>query len=109
MLKLIGQLVGHSFGVMIMVLAVTFGAPPVVPSIYLGGYTLLPFIHILNISLDSRSKRKIRKKIMLEKDFLSDFEYKQGKKVTKKLDKLVLKEQKEKLKDVRSTEASTEN
>lgn len=77
MIKLLGKVLGHSFGlvaiVMFTVLYATIGNIAetedytllyVIDGVYVGGYALLPILEMINKSLESRVVRKEKRKII---------------------------------------------
>lgn len=102
MFKLLGHALGHSFGLVVMVLAntlaVTLGGPVgflhIVNILYTTGYLLVPFGYLFNVLSEGRTKRKQLKVNMNSPEFLKEFEYKASLKTQKKLDKLAIKEAK---------------
>lgn len=106
MIKLLGKVIGHSFGLFTMVLTVTIGGfitaathgsfiwLYVLTGIYTGGYALLPLTVALNKLLEGNTIRREIKKEMNTGEWQKDFRYEMSKKTQKKLDKIAIKKAK---------------
>lgn len=101
MFKLIGQTLGHSFGLLVIVVANTiafsFGTGEAlfwVDIVYTMGYTLVPLMYLFNVIAEGRMKRKMIKINTSSDDYMKDFKYEMSKKTQKKLDKIAIKKAK---------------
>lgn len=98
MFKLLGHALGHSFGLVVIVVANTvalsFGTGEAmfwVDIVYTGGYTLVPLMYLFNVIAEGRVKRKQIKMNMNSEEYLKEFHYNTSKKTQKKLDKIAIK------------------
>lgn len=95
MFKLIGQALGHSFGLAVIVLLATFGvAQHWLYMLYVGGYALIPVFHTLNIILLGRQKRKSLKTIIHSEEFKTEYKFNLTEKASKKISKDEVKTEK---------------
>lgn len=104
MFKFLGHALGHSFGLVVIVLVNALGAAGmelsgannytwmvVIDLLYTGGYACLPLALAINKLLEGRTIRKQIKVEMSTHEWAKNFNYEIGKKAQKQIDKINIK------------------